>query len=118
MHITIVLVLSIIQLTTWFIVSRPHITELLKQLWDIGAAVVCSAHSHHDEVFVGIDIKRLRADAERIIAWILRFREAFVAQIIPIEMIAAVAGVVFRNTVDPCLAYNAFAVPHSIVEIE
>ena len=71
--------------------------------------------SHHDKVLVGVDVKHLVADAQRIIAGMLWSYVAFVVHIIPVEVIADVGGIEVDGLTYPFLAHDSFAVPHTFM---
>ena len=65
-----------------------------------------------------VDVEHLLADAKGIVAGIFWADEAFVVDVVPVEMVAVIAGVAVGGLPYPILAHDASAVPHSIIEIE
>ena len=67
---------------------------MLEYQRDENRVVVVHAHAHHNQFLVGIDIEHLTADAQGIKAGTGVFRLAHTTQVIPVEVVAVVAGVI------------------------
>ena len=59
-----------------------------------------------------------RGGAQSIIARILRFWGAYATQVIPIEMVAVVTGIVVGRLMYPIFADDTLAIPYAVIEIK
>ncbi len=71
----------------------PRIAQLLEQHRYSCRAAVAPADAHDDKVLVWVDVEHLLADAEGVVAGILRTDVVFVVDVVPVEMVAVIASV-------------------------
>ena len=96
----------------WIFTSfLPGIAQLIEQHRYPCRAAVALADAHDDKVLVWVDVEHLLADAECVVAGIFWADEAFVVDVVPIEMVTVVAGIAICGLTYPIFAHYSSAIP-------
>ena len=69
---------------------RPDITQLLKEIRDMGIGVIPETKPHHNQILIGIHKEDLTPDAHRIISGILCLIGPDATGVVPAEVVTLI----------------------------